>query len=74
MRLNGLWFDSLVHSPAALRALVEVVGADRVLLGSDSPFDMGVEDPVDRVRAAGLGAAETDLVLGGNAAQLALIP
>lgn len=72
--LRRLWFDSLVHSPDALRALVAVAGADRVLLGSDFPFDMGVTDPVDRVRAAGLDDHETALVLGGSAARLGLVP
>lgn len=72
--LRRLWFDSLVHSPDALRALVAVVGADRVLLGSDFPFDMGVTDPVERARAAGLTDADTALVLGGNAAALGLVP
>lgn len=72
--LRRLWFDSLVHTPVALRALVSGVGADRVLLGSDFPFDMGVRDPVERVLAAGLGRADTELVLGGNAAGLGLFP
>jgi aminocarboxymuconate-semialdehyde decarboxylase len=72
--LRRLWFDSLVHSPDALRALVGAVGADRVLLGSDFPFDMGVTDPVERVRSADLGAHATDLVLGANAAALGLVP
>ncbi len=72
--LRRLWFDSLVHSAHALRALVAVVGADRVLLGSDFPFDMGVSDPVDRVRTAGLGDEGSRLVLGGNAAHLDLLP
>jgi predicted TIM-barrel fold metal-dependent hydrolase len=43
--LRRLRFDSLVYSPAGLRSLVDAVGADRVLLGSDYPFDMGVPDP-----------------------------
>lgn len=72
--LRRLWFDSLVHTPAALRALVDAVGADRVALGSDFPFDMGVTDPVERVRAAGLSAPDTDLVLAGTAAALGLLP
>jgi len=33
--------DSLVHSPAFLNAIVEVIGEDRILLGSDWPFPMG---------------------------------
>jgi aminocarboxymuconate-semialdehyde decarboxylase len=63
-------FDSITHDPAILRALVEAVGADRVLLGSDYPFDMADPDPVGTVRAAGLGAAEEAALLGGNAERL----
>jgi aminocarboxymuconate-semialdehyde decarboxylase len=69
-----MWFDSLVHAPGALRALVDAVGADRVCLGSDFPFDMGVEDPVDRLRAAQLGPDAEEAVRGGNAAALGLLP
>jgi aminocarboxymuconate-semialdehyde decarboxylase len=42
--LRRLWFDSLVHDPAVLRHLLAAAGTDRVLLGSDFPFDMGSED------------------------------
>ena len=70
--LRRIWFDSLVYTPAALRALVDAVGADRVLLGSDYPFDMGVTDPVDRLEAAGLDAATVAGIAGGNAARLGL--
>ncbi|MPQ99112.1 amidohydrolase family protein [Modestobacter sp. I12A-02628] len=72
--LRRLWFDSLVHTPEALRALVEAVGADRVLLGSDFPFDMGVPDPVQRLQAAGLGADAEHAISGGTAAELGLVP
>jgi aminocarboxymuconate-semialdehyde decarboxylase len=68
--LRRLWFDSLVHDPAVLRHLVEAVGADRVLLGSDYPFDMGVEDPLRRLEAAGLPAAAERAIRGGNALSL----
>lgn len=72
--LRRLWFDSLVHTPEALRALVAAVGADRVLLGSDAPFDMGVDDPVARLDAAGLDPHDRDLVAGRTAAGLGLLP
>lgn len=72
--VRRIWFDSLVYSPAGLRALVEAVGAQRVLLGSDYPFDMGVTDPVDRLEAAGLDAATVAAIAGGNAARLGLVP
>ena len=68
--LSRISFDSLVHTPEALRALVAAVGSDRVVLGSDFPFDMGVADPVERVEAAGLTPAEVDAILRGNAERL----
>ena len=68
--LKRLYFDSLVHDPHVLRELIRVAGADRVLLGSDFPFDMGTEDPVGALRAAGLSPADFDAVRGGNAAAL----
>ncbi|ROO85682.1 aminocarboxymuconate-semialdehyde decarboxylase [Actinocorallia herbida] len=68
--LRRIWCDSLVHDAGVLRALVAAVGADRVVLGSDYPFDMGVEDPLDRLDAAGLTAAERAAVAGGTAARL----
>lgn len=68
--LKRLWFDSLVHSPAVLRALIDTAGADRVLLGSDFPFDMGTDDPLGALRAAGLTGSDLRAVRGGNAADL----
>ncbi|MFE7644232.1 amidohydrolase family protein [Streptomyces phaeoluteigriseus] len=68
--LKRLYFDSLVHDPQVLRELVRVAGADRVLLGSDFPFDMGTDDPVGALRAARLPDADFHAVRGGNAAAL----
>lgn len=68
--LRRLWFDSLVYEPAALRALIGTVGASRVVLGSDHPFDMGVPDPLAGLRAAVPPGPDLDAVRGGNAAAL----
>ncbi|MFD5406151.1 amidohydrolase family protein [Streptomyces griseorubiginosus] len=68
--LKRLYFDSLVHDPHILRELVRVVGADRVLLGSDHAFDMGTEDPVAALRAARLPDSDFDAIRGANAAAL----
>ncbi|MFE1339773.1 amidohydrolase family protein [Streptomyces sp. NPDC058733] len=68
--LKRLYFDSLVHDPHVLRELVRVAGADRVLLGSDFPFDMGAEDPVGALRAARLPDHDLHAVSGGNASAL----
>ncbi|MCD2191888.1 amidohydrolase [Actinomycetospora endophytica] len=72
--LRRIWFDALVYTPEALRYLVAVAGADRVALGTDHPFDMGVDDPLARLDAAGLPAADRDAIAGGTAAALGLLP
>lgn len=56
-------FDTVTHSASALRFLVGAAGAERVLLGSDYPFDMGDPDPVRTVREAKLGETDEALVL-----------
>ncbi|WP_338702870.1 amidohydrolase family protein [Streptomyces sp. Q6] len=68
--LRRLYFDSLVHDPYVLRELVRVAGADRVLLGSDFPFDMGASDPLGALRAARLDDAAFDAVRGATASAL----
>lgn len=68
--LRRLCFDTITHDPALLRAVVDFAGADRVLLGSDHPFDMADPDPVATVLAAGLDGAGKAAVLGGNAERL----
>ncbi|MDN3027483.1 amidohydrolase family protein [Streptomyces sp. S.PB5] len=68
--LKRLYFDSLVHDPYVLRELIRAAGSDRVLLGSDFPFDMGTEDPVGALRAARLPEDDFHAVRGGNATTL----
>jgi aminocarboxymuconate-semialdehyde decarboxylase len=62
--------DTVVHDEAVLRDLVHVFGADRVLCGSDYPFDMGVERPAEIVRALELPPEDEAKILGGNALRL----
>lgn len=68
--LRRIWFDTVVHDPIALRNLVAQVGASQVVLGSDYPFDMGLDDPVAFVRDAGLDASAVSAILADNAAAL----
>lgn len=68
--LRRTFVDSLVYAPEQLRHLVASMGASQVTLGSDYPFDMGVDDPLDRLEAAGFDAATTEAVRGGNALRL----
>lgn len=62
--------DTITHDPRLLADVVEFAGPERVLLGSDWPFDMGDQDPIATVRAAGLGDAAEAAVLAGNAERI----
>ncbi len=69
--LRRFTYDTISHSPEALRYLVDLVGADRVMLGSDFCFDMGYARPRDIVtRQLRLSAADRARILSGNAARL----
>jgi aminocarboxymuconate-semialdehyde decarboxylase len=65
--LKRLYFDTIVHSVAALQYLVEVVGADRVVIGTDYPMAMGDFDPVRKISELDLSDTQRALVLGDNA-------
>ena len=65
-----LYFDTITHSVDALRYLIQVVGADHILLGSDYPFDMGSDRPRDLVNQLNLPSDQTQAILGATAARL----
>jgi aminocarboxymuconate-semialdehyde decarboxylase len=46
---KNFYFDTITHNPDALRYLVSIAGSDHVLLGTDYPYDMGDENPVQTV-------------------------
>ncbi len=69
--LKRIWFDSLVYTPAQLGFLVWQAGASQVVLGTDFPFDMGINDPLAQLDAvASLTDAERAAIRGENAARL----
>lgn len=68
--LRRFYFDTVTHDPALLQALVDYAGVDHILLGSDYPFDMGVERPAEIVRALGLPPTDEAKILGGNLVNL----
>ena len=63
--LKKLYFDTIVFSTPALRYLIDLVGAERLMLGSDYPFEMGDPDPVASVTAA-VDEQYRSAVLGGT--------
>jgi aminocarboxymuconate-semialdehyde decarboxylase len=64
-----LYFDTITHDTAALRYLVERVGIDHVVLGTDMPFDMSTDRPMDALAAA-LDADTVTAVAETNPARL----
>ncbi|MFQ5827594.1 MAG: amidohydrolase family protein [Candidatus Methylomirabilia bacterium] len=66
------WFnyDTITHMPEALAYLAGLVGIERIVLGSDAPFDVGDPTPVATVRAAGLRAEPAAAILERNAVTL----
>ncbi len=61
----------MVFSEQELKHLIETWGADRVMLGTDYPFDMAEPDPVGFLnRVKGVSGKDMALVAGGNAQRL----
>ncbi len=67
---RNVYVDTVLNEPASLRFLIDLLGADRVLVGSDYPFEMGDLDPVAFVRSAGLSEADVQSILTDNARRL----
>lgn len=68
--LKRMWFDTCVFSAGLIEHLVATVGVDRVMMGSDYPFDMGDDDPVGLVKQSSLSDADRAKLLFGNASRL----
>jgi len=69
--LRRFYYDTVSHHPQLIRFLIDLVGADRVVVGSDYNFDMGYEQPVEFVeQVPGLTERERKLILRENAARL----
>jgi len=69
--LRKMYFDTIAFDPAMLRQMVDQYGAGHVLLGTDYPYDMGVDDPLGFIASVpGLKRDERAMIEGGNAARL----
>jgi aminocarboxymuconate-semialdehyde decarboxylase len=64
-----IYFDTCVLSPQSLRFLVQVVGVDRVVFGSDFPFEIGDADGKVGLQAINeMPAGDRERIMGGNIA------
>jgi aminocarboxymuconate-semialdehyde decarboxylase len=48
--LGRFWIDALVHDPVALSYITDVMGAEKVCMGSDYPFPLGEHVPGNLIR------------------------
>lgn len=68
-----MWYDSVSHAYApALRAAVEALGAERILLGTDFPYEYGplFQKAVEHITESGLSADDARRILDANAAEV----
>jgi aminocarboxymuconate-semialdehyde decarboxylase len=68
--LRSMWYDTCVYRPEQIKTLVDLAGADRVMMGSDYPFDMGDPDPLGTLAQAGLDEASLAMIKRTTAERL----
>jgi aminocarboxymuconate-semialdehyde decarboxylase len=68
--IDRFYYDTILHAKPMLEFLVGSVGAGRVLLGSDYPYDMGTFECARQVKALSINDADKAKVLEGNAVAL----
>jgi aminocarboxymuconate-semialdehyde decarboxylase len=68
--LAAMYYDTIVQDPRTLRYLADMVGADRILMGSDMPFPIGDLTPMKVVADTKFSDAERASINGGLAQRL----
>ena len=68
--LGALYTDTVLHDARVLKFVIEMMGTERLMMGSDMPFPIGDLEPMKIVAAAGLTPAQTAAINGGLAARL----
>jgi aminocarboxymuconate-semialdehyde decarboxylase len=69
--LRKIYFDTIVFTPHQLAALAAVFGVEKLLLGTDYPYDMGEYDPLGHIESVtSFTPADAALIAGGNARTL----
>jgi aminocarboxymuconate-semialdehyde decarboxylase len=72
--LGRFWLDSLVHDADALKYMIELIGPERIALGSDYPFPLGEHHPGKLIESIDLPAETRDLLLHGSALEWLGLP
>lgn len=64
--LSRFYFDTITFEKKALEFLVHLVGSDKIMLGSDFPFDMGEEQGVEMVQSLNISDSDKTNILHRN--------
>jgi aminocarboxymuconate-semialdehyde decarboxylase len=68
--LRRFYYDTITHAGVPLNFLIELVGPDRVVFGTDIPFDMADERFADILAAAELDESTLDAINQGNTSRI----
>ena len=68
--LRQVYLDTVVFTYHQLAYLIDVFGPDRIVMGTDYPFDMAEFDPIGHLACAGLDQSTIAAIAGGNAKKL----
>ena len=65
--IGKFWVDSLVHDARAMQFLMDIMGADKVCMGSDYPFPLGEQRPGSLIEQMQLNKETREMILYKNA-------
>ena len=68
--LAHIYTDTILHDARVLKFVIEMMGTERLMMGSDMPFPIGDTEPMKIVAAASLSKAQADSINGGLASRL----
>jgi aminocarboxymuconate-semialdehyde decarboxylase len=69
--LKKIYLDTIVFTTHQLEAMVKLFGVDKILLGTDYPYDMGEYDPIGHIASVdSLSPSDVAAIAGGNAKRL----
>jgi aminocarboxymuconate-semialdehyde decarboxylase len=68
--LAAIYTDTILHDVRVLKFVIEIMGSERIMMGSDMPFPIGDTEPMKIVAEAGPTPAQTASINGDLAARL----
>ncbi|HEY4981759.1 MAG TPA: amidohydrolase family protein [Pseudolabrys sp.] len=68
--LSAIYTDTILHDVRVLKFVIEMMGTERLMMGSDMPFPIGDSEPMRIVADAGISQQQTASINGGLAARL----